>query len=27
VADGRTDADRVQSFRRLLASRERAEDE
>ena len=27
VADGRTDADRVQSFRRLLASRERAEED
>ena len=27
VADGRTDAARVESFRRLLASRERAEDE
>jgi ribosome biogenesis GTPase len=27
IADGRTDVDRVQSFRRLLASRERAEDD
>jgi ribosome biogenesis GTPase len=27
IDDGRTEAERVQSFRRLLASRERAEDD